>query len=248
MDQHAIPREKLVIPQQVGIEAEDGNIIGQAAEHPSRILSADNCLAPTPNRVPLLRLDEGVRSSVPYRNGQLPFPAAVLLSDGRAVARQWPAVRTSAGHLTLGGVSRLFLRFHRHQAMRNREMLSSPRPMRAKPAVGTTNTIVMTMFVVRAKGSSRKQRNRVGMALRSPFRNDRAKSLGYQLALIFGGVVGSQLDLNDTLAGYLGGLGQLLMGDTVLQAQKAHPADGIHGQHFLFGYDKIGFILPLDFM
>ena len=58
-----------------------------------------------------------------------------------------------------------FPRFHRHQAMRNRERLSSPRPMRAKPAVGTTKAIVITMFVVRAKGSSRKQRNRVGTAM-----------------------------------------------------------------------------------
>ena len=55
-------------------------------------------------------------------------------------------------------------RFHHHQAIRNRERLSSPRPMRAKPAVGTTKAIVITMFVVRAKGSSRKQRNRVGTA------------------------------------------------------------------------------------
>ena len=67
-----------------------------------------------------------------------------------------------------GGVPRkvmIFLpRFHLHQAMRNRERLSSPRPMRAKPAVGTTKTKVITIFVVRAKGSSRKQRNRVGIA------------------------------------------------------------------------------------
>jgi hypothetical protein len=57
------------------------------------------------------------------------------------------------------------------------------------------------------------------------------------LALVFGGVVGPQLDLNDTLAGYLGGLGQLPVGDMMLQAQKAHPAGGIHRQHFLL--DKI---------
>ena len=55
-------------------------------------------------------------------------------------------------------------RFHLHQAIRNRERLSSPRPMRATPAVGTTRTKVITIFVVRAKGSSRKQKNRVGMA------------------------------------------------------------------------------------
>ena len=58
-----------------------------------------------------------------------------------------------------------FPRFHRHQAMRNRERLSSPRPMRAKPTDGTTRAMVMTIFVVRAKGSSRKQKNRVGTAM-----------------------------------------------------------------------------------
>lgn len=79
MDQHAVPREKLVVPQQIGIEAENSDIIGQAAEHPACVLPADDRLPPAANRMPVLRPDEGIGGSVPHRDGQLPFPAVVLL-------------------------------------------------------------------------------------------------------------------------------------------------------------------------
>ena len=34
MDQYAISREKLVVPQQIGVEAKDSDIIRQTAKHP----------------------------------------------------------------------------------------------------------------------------------------------------------------------------------------------------------------------
>ena len=79
MDQHAVPREELVIPQKVGIKAEDGDIIGQTAEHPACILPADDRLSPAANGVPVFRPDKGIGGGVPHRDRELSFPAVVLL-------------------------------------------------------------------------------------------------------------------------------------------------------------------------
>lgn len=79
MDQHAVPREKLVVPQQIGVKAEDSDIIGQAAEHPAGVLPADDRLSPAANGVPVLRPDKGIGGGVPHRDRELSFPAVVLL-------------------------------------------------------------------------------------------------------------------------------------------------------------------------
>ena len=79
MDQHAVPREKLVVPQQIGIEAENSDIIGQAAEHPAGVLPADDRLPPAADRVAVLRPGEGIGGGVPHRDRELSLPAAVLL-------------------------------------------------------------------------------------------------------------------------------------------------------------------------
>lgn len=79
MDQHTVPREELVIPQQIGVKAKNGDIIGQAAEHPAGVLPADDRLSPAANGVPVLRPDEGIGGGVPHRDRELSFPAAVLL-------------------------------------------------------------------------------------------------------------------------------------------------------------------------
>ena len=101
MDQHAVPREELVVPQQVGVKAEDGNIIGQAAEHPAGVLPADDRLSPAANGVPVLRPDEGIGGGVPHRDRELPLTAAVLLQDDNQTAYRPPfqAAGPGIGHL-----------------------------------------------------------------------------------------------------------------------------------------------------
>lgn len=79
MDQHTVPREELVIPQQIGVKAKNGDIIGQAAEHPAGVLPADDRLSPAANGVPVLRPDKGIGGGVPHRDRELSFPAVVLL-------------------------------------------------------------------------------------------------------------------------------------------------------------------------
>ena len=48
VDQHTVSREKLVIPQQIGVKAKDGDISWQAAEHPVCVLPADDRLPRMP--------------------------------------------------------------------------------------------------------------------------------------------------------------------------------------------------------
>ena len=85
MDQHAVPREKLVIPQEIGVKAEDSNIIRQAAEHPACVFPADNRLPPTPNGVAVLRPDEGIGGWRPAPRWTASPPGCCTPSGGRAV-------------------------------------------------------------------------------------------------------------------------------------------------------------------
>lgn len=68
MEQYAISREKLVVPQQIGVEAKDSDIIRQTAKHPVYVLPTDNRLSPALNEASVFRL-----GGVPHRGGGFLF-------------------------------------------------------------------------------------------------------------------------------------------------------------------------------
>lgn len=83
VDQHTVSREKLVIPQQIGVKAKDGDISWQAAEHPVCVFPADDRLPPDADGMLLLRPNKRIGCGVPYRDGALP-PGRCIPSGGRA--------------------------------------------------------------------------------------------------------------------------------------------------------------------